>query len=589
MKVSTESILENLRVSTNTLQVNFERLLDYQSQLIFYGLGQLRDQLQPTESEARALVQMDPGSGSTLDVEKMRAELQAIPKLLQMEEKQTPSIEMLEWHHDASEKLTDSVAAVFAASNASSAVAATQDLVQRFVARRKLRLSRTTAPRPQLIQETTSKKTKVVRHYMNRHSQELKSLSRLVGTARSAVLGQSLLEKSEQSSLVYIRWNQLHAALTEAHRKHSVFADSKKRALRVAKEALRAAEGYIHCQGQDVADLQLQWQRAIRLQDQVGTALLEAWASTSAANEILETFTNQGLLQDIAAAAAIHPEPTRSPCPAFESLVQVAYRHGVQATDAVLSNVLTQVLVLHAIGTYQKKELKRMKLEVTGGTASSAGVSQAMLALHAVASNAALGTEALHVTARALDVVGPALCPAPENGACAGTILKANSTEPSIMLTALKPGDILLQKNPVSMVKACLSNPPSNPMSHMDLKMEHSKLVAEKSESRHAEPHTGEAGSSIQSKLLEKLEQMEEEIREIHSEMNEMKSMKEEKVSSVGPALLQSEAAEAANFLHSLCEGDCLRSFQQKLEKGHQASFLREFTGWWIRRDAESG
>jgi hypothetical protein len=25
-----------------------------------------------------------------------------------MEEKQTPSIEMLEWHHDASEKLTDS-------------------------------------------------------------------------------------------------------------------------------------------------------------------------------------------------------------------------------------------------------------------------------------------------------------------------------------------------------------------------------------------------------------------------------------------------------------------------------------------------
>lgn len=51
-------------------------LLDYQSQLIFYGLGQLRDQLQPTESEARALVQMDPGSGTTLDVEKMRAELQ---------------------------------------------------------------------------------------------------------------------------------------------------------------------------------------------------------------------------------------------------------------------------------------------------------------------------------------------------------------------------------------------------------------------------------------------------------------------------------------------------------------------------------
>lgn len=32
----------------------------------------------------------------------------------------------------------------------------------------------------------------------------------------------------------------------------------------------------------------------------------------------------------------------------------------VQATDAVLSNVLTQVLVLHAIGTYQKKDGARM-------------------------------------------------------------------------------------------------------------------------------------------------------------------------------------------------------------------------------------
>ena len=83
------------------------------------------------------------------------------------------------------------------------------------------------------------------------HSFSFKGKDVLQCGRQSAVLGQSLLEKSEQSSLVYIRWNQLHAALTEAHRKHSVFADSKKRALRVAKEALRAAEGYIHCQGKD--------------------------------------------------------------------------------------------------------------------------------------------------------------------------------------------------------------------------------------------------------------------------------------------------------------------------------------------------
>ena len=48
-------------------------LLDYQSQLIFYGLGQLRDQLKPTESEARALVQMDPDS---TNIDKMLVELQ---------------------------------------------------------------------------------------------------------------------------------------------------------------------------------------------------------------------------------------------------------------------------------------------------------------------------------------------------------------------------------------------------------------------------------------------------------------------------------------------------------------------------------
>eukprot|EP00438_Fugacium_kawagutii_P009472 Skav204845 [mRNA] locus=scaffold1883:52294:59741:- [translate_table: standard] len=49
-------------------------LIDYQSQLIFYGLGQLRDQLKPTESEARALVQMDPAD---TDVEQMLVQLKA--------------------------------------------------------------------------------------------------------------------------------------------------------------------------------------------------------------------------------------------------------------------------------------------------------------------------------------------------------------------------------------------------------------------------------------------------------------------------------------------------------------------------------
>ena len=42
-----------------------------------------------------------------------------------------------------------------------------------------------------------------------------------------------------------------------------------------------------------------------------------------------------------------------------------------KATDAVLSNVLTQVLVLHAIGNYQKKETQQVITEVSDTLAFS--------------------------------------------------------------------------------------------------------------------------------------------------------------------------------------------------------------------------
>eukprot|EP00438_Fugacium_kawagutii_P009471 Skav204844 [mRNA] locus=scaffold1883:39376:43985:- [translate_table: standard] len=436
------------------------------------------------------------------------------------------------------------VAAVFAASNASNAVNATQSLVQRFVARRNLRTAKDTVPkdRPQ----------------------------------QSAFVGQ-ILEKGEQSSLTYIRWNQLHAALTEAHRKHSVFADSKKRALRVGQDALKAAEGYIHCQGQDrasqnrdvkrplisrpyamgvsdVADLQLQWQRAIRLQD-----------------------------EDIAASAAI-ASPGGS-CPSFEALIQVAHHHGVQAMDAALSNVLTQVLSLEAITTYQKKDR-----EIRGVTTTSNAVPGTMLALHQLAADATGGNTALFVAARALDVVGPSLCPAPGRCDSRATVLKMNTTGEGkegrggegsegegregrregrevtgigekFIFAALKPGQLLLEKRPISALQICESSEVS--------KLVEPSLLEKPSKEKEKEKEMDV--KTLQTKLFEKLEQMEEE-------MMEMRDIKQKELKSV--SLLAGSSDRSASFLHSLCGGDCAQSFQKKLTA--KASFLQEFTGWWM-------
>ena len=183
-----------------------------------------------------------------------------------------------------------------------------------------------------------------------------------------------------------------------------------------------------------------------------------------------------------------------------------------------------------------------------------------MLALHAVTAPG----QALHLTARALNVIGPVLCPAPESvddsvesAMCSGTVLKANTSKAS-MLTASKPGDILLYKNPVSLVKACVSESP-------------------KSDAFKEVPHRSTSSSSLT--LLEKLEEMEEEMKEIHAEMKE----KNEKSVNSAFSTLQS-SSESASFLHSLCGGDCSHSFQAKIAKAREVSFLREFTGWWIRQ-----
>ena len=204
-----------------------------------------------------------------------------------------------------------------------------------------------------------------------------------------------------------------------------------------------------------------------------------------------------------------------------------------------------------------------------------------MLALHTVTN--APG-ETLHLTARALNVIGPVWCPAPGNvddsvdSICAGTVLKTNSTgqgqqgpaSPHALLIASKPGDILLHRHPVSLVKACEDH------------KESSRSDAVKDKDIPVPHHASETSSNLQNQLLEKLEEMEEEMKEVHSEM------KEKRHSQTSSALLQSsESSEAASFLHSLCGGDCSRSFQEKIAKSRDMSFVREFTGWWIRRGAE--
>lgn len=562
VKQGNNVINANIRLSNVALQTNLERLFDFQSKLIFFGLGQLRDQLTPSQTETRALLQSGDVEAPQ-ELQTLLSEMNEVPKLLEANfDSSKGSLALDQWYRTAGKQLTDSVEGIFAFRNASSeSVASVRQLVEKFVAQRNLRQERMTdgfdsrgrpATRAEFVQATTAQKTRVVQHIVKRHSQDLTRVVSMMRAANPAMYS-NFLEERTGSSLVLIRWNQITTAMAEAHRKQSLFADSKKRALRAAKEALNAVDGYIHCKGNNVADLQLLWQRAMSLSDDAGSVLLEAWGSTQEAHELLETAASQGLLHDMAEMASVSM-PDVDHCMPFVRLLRIAHFQGVKAVDKALSPVLTQILVLDAIGRYQEREMKRLNLEVVQKRRS---VSSIMELLGGIAHGVATpGPESLKLTARSLNLIGSQICPAPAG--CAGMLLNVSQNSSLGFVPDAKaeelwvsstPGDLLLSKSPTSALTPCKA--PGMPHSAPQGPQDKLKTIL-----------------AQDSKPVDKLTELVEEL------LSRMQKMSE-------PSLLSTDLASARDMMQKLCgEADCSEAFQEKLVP--QSSILERFANLWL-------
>lgn len=582
VKQGNNVINTNIRLSNIALQTNIERLFDFQSKLIFFGLGQLREQLTPSQTETRALLQSGDVEAPQ-ELQTLLSEMNEVPKLLETNfDSSKGSLALDQWYRTAGKQLTDSVEAIFAFRNASSeSVASVRQLVEKFVAQRNLRQERMTdgfdargrpATRAEFVQAATAQKTKVVQHIVKKHSQDLTRVVSMVGAANPAMYG-NFLEDKAGSSLVLIRWNQITTAMAEAHRKQSLFADSKKRALKAAKEALNAVDGYIHCKGNSIADLQMLWQRAMSLSDDAGSVLLDAWGSTHEAHELLETAASQGLLHDMAEMASVSM-PDVDHCMPFVSLLRIAHFQGVKAVDKALSPVLTQILVLDAIGRYQEREMKRLNLEVVQKRRSVSSIMELVGGIaHGVAKP---GPASMKLVARSLNLIGSQICPAPAG--CAGMLLNVSQNSSLGLVPDAKaeelwvsstPGDLLLSKSPTSALTPCKA-----PMPHSAPEGPQEKLKT-LSLAQNSRPKEGPVEELKE--LVEEFKELRDSVKESISELSRMQRMS-------GPSLLSTDLESARDIMQKLCgEADCSEAFQEKLVP--QSSILEQFANLWLARE----
>eukprot|EP00435_Cladocopium_sp_Y103_P045306 s28_g13.t1 len=588
VKESGDAILKSIKSTAETLQSNFEKLMDYQSQLIFFGLGQLKESM-PSQAAGLAQEETDLKAGAEDPDVKLRieTELKELPKMLDINiDPSASSIETMKWLKDAGQDLLDSVATILtysSTSNASGSVgtlASVRSLVESFVARRKLQSAKQEKlSRPQFIQETTSKKLKVVDKYLMQHEHELKTtMAFLLSVKSTEKLFSSPSLGTVAKSLASMRWSSLVAAFTEAHQKHAVFTDSKARALSAAREALRMAEAYIHCKGHSIADLQLQWQRAMRLHDDSGTMLLQAWASTIAAHESLDSAVGQNLFQEMATTAAVGDVSSKQ-CLGFDSLVQFAHFHAFQAVERALAPVLVQVLALDSIALHQEKELNRMNLEVSTRRKDRAlRLDDVVHLLGDIANRSAEpGPDSLQLTARALNIVGSQICPAGGSAKCSKGFTMLEGTH----LAAAKPGDLITSVSPGAAMSLLTSCEDTTQAAQAPEKRQGSEKVQRQEKDtgiKLSSKNRMEADEGKQEKGIGEEEKSELITAVTHLEsMVEMLLQEKRFSSSTDP-----EQAKAFSALLNLCDENCSEKFQRKLES--QASFLREFAELWIRR-----
>ena len=168
-------------------------------------------------------------------------------------------------------------------------------------------------------------------------------------------------------------------------------------------------------------------------------------------HELLETAASQGLLHDMAEMASVSM-PDVDHCMPFVSLLRIAHFQGVKAVDKALSSVLTQILVLDAIGRYQEREMKRLNLEVVQKRRSVSSIMELVGGIaHGVAKP---GPASMRLVARSLNLIGSQICPAPAG--CAGMLLNVSQNSSLGLVPDAKaeelwvsstPGDLLLSKS----------------------------------------------------------------------------------------------------------------------------------------------
>ena len=164
----------------------------------------------------------------------------------------------------------------------------------------------------------------------------------------------------------------------------------------------------------------------MRNDEAADNALVEAWPSTVAAQERLQMSLDAGLLQRLSTAATIKVDdlPRELRCEGFQAMVDHAHRASMKAVDRVLWPLLTQVLILERIATFQQREMAAKKLKGVERPPMSVVFNAIFETVSRVADPSS--ASAHFVAAHALNVLGPRICPAPAG--CEGTMLMNSST-----------------------------------------------------------------------------------------------------------------------------------------------------------------
>lgn len=160
---------------------------------------------------------------------------------------------------------------------------------------------------------------------------------------------------------VELLWNGVVDTLVHAHERHNLYREQKRRAHGAMRRAMDFVASFLECAA-DTSEMQDEWQSAMRLEEAAGSTLLEAWASTVAAQERMRMLFDGGLVQKMAGAsvqAFVRMSPS---CNATLDLLR-AHQHVSSAVDTILWHVSEHVLALENLANFQEAELKLTKLE----------------------------------------------------------------------------------------------------------------------------------------------------------------------------------------------------------------------------------